>query len=203
MPIKIMNPMYASNSSTVICCHELNFSPRHSDAYLLLWYTMWSRTEVVKKRKKMSFTVVGMSTRGPVCWLKDSRENDVSSDDHCMFSALYIVGIEKQDSTLCPVQFQIQPCVMVYVFFLHSVQVSIETESSLCGRACSLHGWACSLHGWVCSLHGWVCSLHGWACSLHGWVCSLRGWVCSLCSWVFPEQMGMLPPQTGSLVHFM
>ena len=166
-----MNPMYASNSSTVICCHVLNFSPRHSDAYLLLWYTMWSRTEVVKK---MSLMLVGMSTRGPVCWLKGSREKDVSSDDHCMFSALWLKRKGRaQPCDLCNSRYF--QCSGICIF-LHSLQVSTETGSSLCGRACTLHGWVYILCGWACSLCGWVCSLHKWVCFRHGRACSLNRW---------------------------
>ena len=41
-----------------------------------------------EKEEKVSFMVVRMSMREIVRWLKGSRENDVSSDEQCMFSAL-------------------------------------------------------------------------------------------------------------------
>ena len=77
-----MNLMYASNSSTIICCHVLKFIPRHSVLVAVIH-------DVVKiEKEEKDVLVVRMSTRGPVCCLKGSRGKDVSSNDHCMFSAL-------------------------------------------------------------------------------------------------------------------
>ena len=86
---------------------------------------MWSRTEVVKK---MSLMLVGMSTRGPVCWLKGSREKDVSSDDHCMFSALWLKRKGRAHATLCPVQFQLLPYVVVYVYSYTHFRPALKQE---------------------------------------------------------------------------
>ena len=65
MPMGIIKPMYACNSSSVICVHISKVSPpMHSRAYSFVCCTMYWRIEVVKKREKISIGDDGSRTVG-------------------------------------------------------------------------------------------------------------------------------------------
>ena len=85
-------PKYASSSSTVSCVHSTNFSPpMHSRAYWLVCTTIYSSSDVVKKRWNIPNRESGRGCRGPAVPLNFFTWTDVSVAFHFIVSKLSIM----------------------------------------------------------------------------------------------------------------